>query len=318
MSGETGRPVARLTVVAVAVAAAALGGCGIGPGDAPDSAVSLTVTRDFGARTVLQERDAEVSGADTVMRVTQRNAKVATRFGGDFVQAISGISGGHAGGRPVDWFIYVNGILTDRGAGGLPIAGGDRIWWDHHEWGLTPDVPAVVGSFPEPFRHGAAGRTPVKVRCELPQAAPCDTVVARLEKAGVGARRGGLERTERDPSLRILVGVWAALRGGTPEARSIERGPKSSGVFARFADDGRQLALLDARGSVAKRLAAESGLVAATRQPGRPPVWFVTGTDAAGVAAAARALDEPVLRNHFALATAGDLPLRVPLPEAAG
>ena len=51
------------------------------------------------------------------MRVLQRNAKVTTRFGGDFVQAIDGISGGRRDGRPVDWFIYVNGILTDQGAG---------------------------------------------------------------------------------------------------------------------------------------------------------------------------------------------------------
>ncbi|MDP1848532.1 MAG: DUF4430 domain-containing protein [Solirubrobacteraceae bacterium] len=313
MSGDALR---RLIVAAGAVAA--LGGCGLGPGERPDSPVGLSVTRDFGARPVVQERDAKVSGADTVMRVTQRNAKVTTRFGGDFVHAIAGISGGHAGGRPVDWFIYVNGILTDRGAGGLRVAGGDRLWWDHHEWGLTPDVPAVVGSFPEPFRHGAAGRTPVKVQCELPRAAPCDTVVARLERAGVRVRRGALRRTARDASLRVLVGAWPALRDGTPEARSIEQGPKSSGVFARFADGGRALALLDPRGAVAKRLTAQSGLVAATRQPGRPPVWFVTGTDAPGVAAAARALDEPVLRNHFALATAGGLPLRVPLPEAAG
>jgi hypothetical protein len=305
-------------LIVAAGAAAALGGCGVGPGEEPDSPVSLTVTRDFGARPVVHRRDAEVSGADTVMRVTQRNAKVTTRFGGDFVHAIAGISGGHAGGRPVDWFIYVNGILTDKGAGGLRVGGGDRLWWDHHEWGLTPDVPAVVGAFPEPFLHGAAGRTPVKVQCELPRAAPCDTVVGRLEQAGVQVRRGALRRAARDASLRVLVGAWPALRDGTPEARSLEQGPKSSGVFARFAGDGRELALLDPRGAVAKRLTTQAGLVAATRQPGRPPVWFVTGTDATGVAAAARALDERVLRNHFALATAGGLPLRVPLPEAAG
>lgn len=318
MSGDSGRALRRLIVVVAVAAAAAVAGCGVGPGEEPDSPVSLTVTRDFGARPVLHERDAEVSGADTVMRVTQRNAKVTTRFGGDFVQGIAGIAGGQVGGRPVDWFIYLNGILTDKGAGGLRVSGGDRIWWDHHEWGLTPDVPAVVGSFPEPFRHGATGRTAVKVQCEMPRSAPCDTVVTRLEEAGVDVRRGALQRAEADTSLRILVGAWVALRDGTPEARSIEQGPKSSGVFARFAADGERLALLDARGAVAKRLTAESGLVAATRQPGRPPVWFVTGTDATGVAAAARALDEPVLRDHFALATAGGLPLRVPLPEVRG
>ena len=301
-----------------AAATAALGGCGLGPGEEPERPVSLTVTRDFGARVVLRLRDAKVAGADTVMRVTQRNAKVATRYGGDFVQAIAGISGGRRDGRPVDWFIYVNGLLTDRGAGGLRAAGGDRIWWDHHDWGLTPDVPAVVGAFPEPFLHGAGGSTPVKLQCELPRAAACDAVAGRLRAAGVQAPRGALARSEQDASPRILVGTWKALRDGTPEARGVQQGPKASGVFARFGAGARSLSLLDARGAVAKRLAGAAGLVAATRRPGRPPVWFVTGTGAAGVDAAARAFDEPVLRNHFAVATFHNLLLSVPLPAAGG
>ena len=304
--------------LAAAGAAAVLGGCGVGPGAAPDSPVSLTVTRDFGTRTVLQKAAAEVSGADTIMRVTQRNAKVTTRFGGDFVHAIAGIAGGQTAGRPVDWFMYLNGILTDKGAGALRVSSGDRIWWDHHEWGLTPYTWAVVGAFPEPFVHGgaSAGKGPVKLQCELPRSAPCETVARELGEHGVATRRGGLRRAERDSAPRILVGAWRVLRDGTPEARSIEQGPKSSGVFARFADDGARLDVLDGRGAVAQRIATDGGLVAATRQPGRPLVWFVTGTDARAVATAARAFDEPTLRNRFALATAGDARVNVPLTGA--
>jgi hypothetical protein len=159
----------------------------------------------------------------------------------------------------------------------------------------------------------------VKVQCELPRSPACDEVAAKLGQLGVSARRGVLRRTDRDASLRILVGAWKALRDATPEARSVEQGPKSSGVFARFGDGGASLALLDARGAVAKRLAGgDAGLVAATRQPGRPPVWFVTGTGPAGVAAAAAAVDESVLRNHFAIATFHDLVLSVPLAAADG
>lgn len=320
MSGRTWpgwRAGRRLAAGAAAAAALALGGCGLGPGEEPATPVSLTVTSDFGGRALLRRPEAEVSGADTVMRVTQRNAKVTTRFGGDFVQTIGGLSGGRRDGRPYDWFIYLDGVLTSEGAGGLRVTGGERIWWDHHDWGLTPDVPAVVGSFPEPFLHGADGR-PVKLQCDPAQRAACDTVAARLDRVGVEADLGPLRRADRDGSLRIAVGTWTALRGGTPEARSVDQGPKSSGVFARFGDDGASLSLLDPRGGVAKRLGGEAGLVGATRQPGRPPMWFVTGTDAAGVAAAADAFDEPVLHNRFAVATSGNLPLSVPLPAAGG
>jgi hypothetical protein len=45
-------------------------------------------------------------------------------------------------------------------------------------------------------------------------------------------------------------------------------------------------------------------------------VWFVTGTDDAGVASAARALDEGTLSNRFSLAIAHDLPVAVPAPAA--
>ena len=300
----------------------ALGGCGLGPGEDPDSPVSLTVTRDFGARSVLERADAEVAGADTVMRVTQRNAKVSTRFGGDFVHGISGISGGERDGRPVDWFIYVNGILTARGAGGVRVAGGDRIWWDHHDWGLTPDVPAVVGSFPQPFLDASSPQRPVLLECEQPRAGECEAVAERLERADVSARQVPLQERDDGESPRILVGSWAALRDAATEATNIEQGPKSSGVFARFGAGGRSLSVLDPEGNVARRLTGAAGLVAATRRPGGPPVWFVTGTDAAGVAAAVRIFDEPLLRNRFAIATAGGgAPLSVPLTaagEAAG
>ena len=248
--------------------------------------------------------DAKVSGADTVMRVTQRNAKVTTRFGGDFVQGISGISGGRRDGRPVDWFIYLDGILTDQGAGGLRVAGGERIWWDHHEWGLTPDVPAVVGSFPEPFRHGAGGRTPVKVQCELPR-------VAGLRRGRATARQARRRRDARPASPQRARRVAAHRRRGLDgAARRHARGPqpragaRSPAACSRASATTARASRCSIRAArVAKRLAGDAGLIAATRQPGRPPVWFVTGTDAGGVTAAAQAFDESVLRNHFAIAT---------------
>ena len=37
---------------------------------------------------------------------------------------------------------------------------------DRHDWGATMRVPAVVGSYPEPFVHGAGGkRLPVRIEC---------------------------------------------------------------------------------------------------------------------------------------------------------
>ena len=57
-----------------------------------------------------------------------------------------------------------------------------------------------------------------------------------------------------------------------------------------------------------------SGLVAAVRHAGDPPVWIVTGTDDAGVAAGARAFQAGDLHDDFALAVANDI--GIPLPVA--
>jgi hypothetical protein len=301
-------------LLGAAAAAVVIGGCGVGPGDAPDGGVSLSVTRDFGGRSLVDLQRAKVAGADTVMRVLQRNAKVSTRFGGDFVQSIDGVSGGSRGGRPFDWFIYVNGILTSKGAGALDVHSGDRIWWDHHDWGLTPDVRAVVGSFPEPFFHGTGGkRLPVRVECEDPRAGACDVVAKKLIALGIPAGRSTISHSAADNTVRVLVGPWSRLRGGDAEAASIDSGTRASGVFARFDKPAKNLSVLDERGRVARTLGAGTGLVAATREPDRQPVWFVTGTDVAGVDGAARAFDEQTLHDRFALVVAQGLPMSAPL-----
>jgi len=245
---------ARTVVAALGcVLAIGAGGCGVGAGEGPDAPVALTVTRDFGVTQALEIPNAKVSGADTVMRVLQRNATVQTRFGGQFVQSIDGVAGGRRDGRPHDWFIYVNGILADQGAGAIDVHGGDRIWWDHHDWGVTPDVRAVVGSYPEPFVHGSEGkRLPVRVECADPRAGACKVVADKLIAFGVPVGRSAISRSAADESLRILVGPWKQLRGRDAESDAIDRGPRVGGVFARFDASGDALVVLDARGRRAR------------------------------------------------------------------
>lgn len=298
-------------------AAVALGGCGLGAGSTPNEPVALSVTRDFGASSLVDSAGARVAGSDTVMRVTERNATVKTRYGGKFVQSINGLSGGRRDGRPVDWFVYVNGILTDKGAGAVDVHGGDRVWWDNHDWGTTPDIRAVVGSYPEPFVHGSGGkRLPVRVECASPGSPPCKLVASKLLKLGVPIGQSNISTSDADESLRILVGPWNAIRGRDLESAAMDSGPKASGVFARFDPAGNQLSVLNPDGTVARTLGAGTGLIAATRSTSRQPVWFVTGTDDVGVASAARALDASVLSNRFALAISHDLPVAVPARSA--
>jgi hypothetical protein len=299
--------------LAIAAVCLVCGGCGLGPGGTP-TAVQLTVTRDFGARSLTEQPAPKIEGSDTAMRLLERNAKVSTAFGGGFVASIDGLAGGREAGRPVDWFYYVNGIEADRGAASTELHPGDRVWWDRHDWGVTLSIPAVVGAFPEPFLHGTGGkRLPTRIECIDPASPACARVSHELTGYGIPAARGGLGLAEKDQSLRVLVGTWPRMRTDQA-ARRLEAGPAASGVYARIAEDGSQIALLDARGDAVRTLGPGSGLVAATRFEGAPPVWIVTGTDAAGVEAAAKAFEPGDLHDRFALAVSNDI--GVPLPVA--
>ena len=306
----------RCAALALLVAAAvAVAGCGVGAGSAPPG-TRLTVTEDFGARSLRRIDAPKVAGDETVMRLLQRNLRVTTRYGGGFVQSIDGLGGGVRGGRPVDWFYYVNGIEAPRGAASTRLHPGDRVWWDRHDWGAAQRVPAVVGSFPEPFLHGIDGkRLPTRVECADPAARVCDQVANRFTALGVPAARGGLRAAAVEQTLRVVVGPWRALRGD-PVLDTLERGPQASGVYARISRDGRRIAVLDPRGRTVRTLGAGSGLIAATAAADERPVWVVTGTDDAGVAAAVRGFEEGTLDGRFALAVSHDLP--VSLPEVGG
>jgi len=141
--------------------------------------------------------------------------------------------------------------------------------------------------------------------------AGCSDVSDLLGKAGIVAARGGLAASFTQETLRVLVGLWPAIHEDLA-AKQIERGPQTSGVFARMAPDGRSLALLDGSGHVVRTLGPGTGLVAATSfQHGRP-VWIVTGTDVRGLRDAAASLQAGVLRNRFALVTDQGKPLSAP------
>jgi hypothetical protein len=73
------------------------------------------------------------------------------------------------------------------------------------------------------------------------------------------------------------------------------------------------LQLLNPRGQVVKTLGAGAGLLAATAGHAAVPTWIISGTDPAGVAAAAAALGPGRLQDHFAIAVQGASDLPIPL-----
>ena len=286
-------------VLLAAVLAALFAGCGSKAAVPTGGRVTVTVSQDFGETRLAPTRGQTAADADTVLDVLSRS-QFEVRAEGAAVNEIDGLSGGLQDGKPVEWFSYVNGIATPDGAADRKLYKGDKIWYDHH--GADSDVKAVVGSFPQPFTTGIDGKKlPIKIVCQTPEDRSCDEVEERMEAAGIG----GLTRANLESSvgelLRVIVGRWVDVRKDIA-ARTLEAGPGESGVFARMNPAGNQIELLDADGGVAKTLGAGSGLVAATSYREQRPTWIITGTDDVGVAAAAAALTEDMLRFRFALA----------------
>jgi hypothetical protein len=291
---------ARRLAAALALCATAAAGCGLGSGE-DEGDVDLTVTRDYGQRALVHQEES-IDESDTVMRVLDRSADVETRYGGGFVQSIDGLAGGTSGGRRSDWFFYVNGIESPVGAAEYDLAGGDRVWWDYRDWTAAMRVPAVVGSWPEPFLHGFRGTLyGASVECRT-RSAICDRVGSRLAEAGVDAVVASGPGGERRDTIDVLVGTWSAARAD-PAAALLAEGPDRSGVFARFMGTGKPLLeLLNQQGQPAGSIGKGGGLIAALRPGNGPPTWVVTGTDTKGVAAAANLLGDS-LRSQYAVAT---------------
>lgn len=307
------------TATAALIAAVAVAGCGLGPGEGEgEGTATLTVTRDFGAEQLLEADSEDPAATETVVRFLDREAEIETSYGGNFVDAIDGVASRSGGTSREDWFFYVNGYWSPVGAGEAKVRAGDRIWWDYRAWEEAYRVPAVVGSWPEPFVHGFDGeRFATEVVCFAGGRA-CELVRDRLATEGIDATP--LEAGEPDAAadrrtLRVLVGPWQEVRRD-PSARQLESGPDRSGVYASprrcrgewelvvVGPDAQPRAVLD-----------DAAFVGAVARGEEQPSWIVSATDQAGVGAAAELLDEADLRNRYAVAATDDQP--IPLPAAA-
>lgn len=167
-------------VLALVALLLALAGCGGGGGASSGATASLWVTRDGGARVML---NTSVQAGTSVLQALDRKADIETRYGGRFVQSIDGVEGDL--GKRRDWFFFVNGIEPGLGAAEVKLRPGDVAWWDHRSWAARMAEPVVVGAFPEPFVHGWQGRRrPVELR--LPAGLAEDAPALRLLLGGPG------------------------------------------------------------------------------------------------------------------------------------
>lgn len=288
-------------------------GCGLGAGDEQaGGGAQIRVTRDFGHHLVGTAHEDAVREDQTVMRFLHSDFDVGTSDGGRFVQSIDGLKGAGSEGQK-DWFFWVNGVESDRGAADYEVKPGARVQWDYRDWRSTMRVPAIVGAFPQPLDGGWEGkRRPVRIECDQSTATACKEVKQRLDDVGVPVSESSIGAPYTETVIRVLVGRWTALR---QSIAMLEGDPKDSGVFARFAKDGSSLALLDGDGDVAREVKPGdgTGIVAAMFPRTDQLSWVITGLDEPAVDAAAGALSAKTLRDAFAVAVTGSKTEKLPL-----
>jgi hypothetical protein len=282
----------------VPLAALALAGCGVGT--APHSSgASLQVTRDFGAVAVAGGSQHSVPAGETALTLLQHgDPNVRSSHGR--VQAIDDLAG--APGRA--WSLFVNGIAPVTKPGKTLLNAGDSVWFDLRATAAAALVPAVVGQYPEPFTTGIGGQAyPTVLDCSADTAAACQVVSTAMNKVGVKVSDQALGGGSGQDSLALVVGTFADLRGVIAE-ELLQGGPSKSGVYARLVGaQGQVLELLNGGGQVVQTLRGSVGLIAASEQQSlNAPTWLITGTDVAGVQAAASALNQRALRDHYAVA----------------
>ena len=304
----------------VLIGIVAASGCGVGPGDAQAGEAGLRVTSGFGADVLVGATLEDPTPSDTVVRFLDDEADIETSYGGNFVDSIDGLEGSTVNGGAEDWFFFVNGYYSDIGAGEAKVQAGDQIWWDYRRWEEAYRVPAVVGSWPEPFLHGQEGERPdVVLECVggAPVTASCDVAADALDGQGIDYEREETGQPTAHPDeLRILVGAWGALRAD-PAAAQIEDGPSTSGVYASIepCGDSYDFAILGSDAKPRLHLRA-GGLVAAVRRRDDQPTWVVTSPEVESLQTAASLLDGDSLRDRYAVVSgpSGE-PVSAPAPD---
>jgi hypothetical protein len=248
----------------------------------------VVITLDFG-KTVSLDQTVEIEPNTNAMDALLKVANVETKYGGGFVGTINGISSEYEGASKKDWFFYINGIQSNIGALDYNLHDSDIQHWDFHDWSFRQSIPAIVGDFPEPFRHGYGGDSrPNIIVYQEGWEDDARRVADKLSSFGMeGISVRGineLQDDEKESCNLVLLGM-----PDFPLIAELNQVWGKLGFFVHCEDG--VLKVFDARGGLAAEYGAGAGVIQATQSPWNAKgigvcentVWIVSGLDEAGV-----------------------------------
>lgn len=282
----------------------ALSACSPG-GTATDITVRVVVTQNFG-RDLMLEETIQIASGTSALQALQQVADVETAYGGGFVNAINEVRSQYPAQE--DWFFYINGMSSNRGAAGYILEDGDIQHWDFHDWSFRMFIPAIIGDFPQPFLHGYGGqvRPTVIVYADglREEAEALEGGLAELGMENVSLKHTGeLTDDDKQHSNLILLGPK-----DSDLVSEMNQAWDSLGFFVQF--EGDTMIVHDSKGEVEAEYGAGCGLIQATQSLWNPKgvgacenvVWMASGMDGDGVRSAVDALINR--HDHFQYAYA--------------
>ncbi|MGE5405515.1 MAG: DUF4430 domain-containing protein [Candidatus Saccharibacteria bacterium] len=247
----------------------------------PQAKMKLWITADYGAHTVWVG-EVKIAPGQNLLTLMKKHLQVGTGYGGGFVKTINSYPAHSSIAESRDWFLYIDGILSDKGAGEVVPASGQVIWWDFHSWDGTTFVPAAIGAYPAPLCGDLMTAVPgnkdyLETLRELSR-----TIQHKSEVSRSSIALSDKWTPELYSFPVIIVGEWPQLCK-TPAIAALFDRSTEGGIFCDFKDGALQA--YDEQGRLVRTFGAGSGCIVSTGSGlgDTSPVWIISGTDRQGV-----------------------------------
>ncbi len=276
----------------------------------------IIISRDFG-REVISQRLVDIQEGTALLDVMEENFQVETAYGGSFINSIDELQSGFTGKKnheKLDWFFYVNGILSQIGSGDYELNPEDLIVWDYHDWDKAPYLSSIVGAYPSNFVKGYGTPLELKIMCSEGYEDEGENLKEYLSEEGVSnvvVSKINDEILKEGQSNIMVIGLWEDI-SKHEQLKEIYDHREKSGLFFEIGDD---IKVLNQNGEIAATY--EQGAVMVSVLNGydvMSTIWLITGNEEKDIKESARLLykNPDAIRGMFSVFVSDNQLIKLP------
>ncbi|WP_053955278.1 DUF4430 domain-containing protein [Inediibacterium massiliense] len=278
--------------------------------------IQVMVSKDFGKK-VMHDQDIKLNRDKSVMEVMKENFQVETAYGGGFINGIDSLKSGFTGMEnktKLDWFYYVNGMISEVGADDYICEPGDVILWDYHDWSQK-SISSIIGAYPQNFINGYNGqvlKTEISSTKEYEKDSKNLLQFLQGKKVEISRENINEDHLKNGEINSILIGLWDELSKLGTIKDYYENKDK---VGLSFEVDSN-IKLLDMNGKVAKEYKKGAWIVSISKEYGMSgTLWMISGNDQTSIQRAVKILyEEPEkIRGKFSVFVTEDEIINMPI-----